>query len=236
MSLSAMAELTPYQASYHATFDRFSGRAAMALQKNVDTGEYTYSSVTKPRGLAKLIGKIREWSTFELENGKVIPKTFVHKSRDKENIQYDWSKRIAMSNSDGVTQALELNGIELDLLSLQMQMMVDLNSNELKSNYTVIKGNALKTYQVTMLDKEEISIGNKSYQTIKLKQQRKGSSRHSLLWLAPELEHVLVKMEQYKGKQLRGTLTMTAYKAVTGNTQDQSASDKTAAMKKKLVK
>lgn len=211
-SVSALAELTPYQASYYATFDRFSGRATMKLVQNPDTGLYTYSSVTKPKGIAALMGKIREWSVFSLNGTKVIPETYTHKSRDKQNISYDWSTKKAHSSADGEKAVLDLTGNELDLLSLQMQLMSDLQIGELKKSYSIITDNKIKTYVISPLEEETLDIAGKTYRTQKLKQQRKGSSRHNFIWMATDLDYALVKMQQYKGEKLRGTLTMTNYK------------------------
>ena len=213
IALSNAIPLTTYKATYHATFDRFSGKATMGLKKNPDTDEYIYSSVTKPRGVAALMGKIREWSVFTLDNSKVVPKIYTHKSRDKQNIIYDWSAKKAKSTADGKNIDLNLKGNELDLMSLQMQLKLDLKKGDLKESYTIINDNKIKTYMITPLEKENVTVDGKTYLSQKIKQQRTGSSRHNYLWLAEDIDFTLVKMQQYKGEKLRGTLTMTGYKA-----------------------
>ena len=66
---------------------------------------------------------------------------------------------------------------------------------------------------ITPLKKENVTVDGKTYLSQKIKQQRTGSSRHNYLWLAEDIDFTLVKMQQYKGEKLRGTLTMTGYKA-----------------------
>jgi len=211
---AVQAELVPYTATYYATFDRFSGRNTSSLSMNKETGEYTYSSYTKPRGLAALAGKIRESARFTLVGGTINPIAYAYKARDKAFINYDWQNKVASTNDDGKLKDVRLKGHELDILNLQMQLMEDLNNESLKEEYTVIKGNDLKTYSVTRLEDESIQIGKKNYAAVKLKQKRQGSSRHTFMWLAKDLQHTVIKMEQYKGEKLRGTLTLTGYKLI----------------------
>ncbi|NNC96733.1 MAG: DUF3108 domain-containing protein [Gammaproteobacteria bacterium] len=205
--------LMPYHATYQARFGSISGRANIELKLDPETRTYTYYSVTKPKGIAKLMGKIREWTIFQTSDVQVIPQEYVHKSRDQQHIRYNWKTKLAESNADGNVKNLELSGNEYDLLSLQMQLMLDAKHAQLKSSYSVIKDNEVKAYQVTGLGEEKIELMQQTLNAIKLKQQRAGSSRHMLMWLAPELDYAVVKMQQYKGETLRATLDMTAYKA-----------------------
>ena len=87
-SLSTIAELQPYSATYYATFDKFSGRNTSSLSKDLETGEYTYHSYTKPRGIAALAGKIRETLYFSINNHKVVPRLYNHKSRKRASVKY----------------------------------------------------------------------------------------------------------------------------------------------------
>jgi len=214
MAPYAMAELSPYSASYHTTYDRFSAKTKVSLKKDAESGLFTYSSRTKPRGFAALLGKIKESVKFNLDNGQITPQSYRHSSRDDISIDYDWATKTVKSNDDGKKKDLILAGGELDLLSMQMQVMEDLNNGQLKNSYTIIKDNAFREYAVEKVAEEDITIAKKTYKTIKLKQQRKGSSRTSYLWLAPDLQHTVVRMEQYKGKKLRGTLSLTGYKLI----------------------
>ncbi len=219
---SAVADLTPYKANYYATFDRFSGKNTSVLKKNPETGEYTYVSQTKPSGIAALAGKIKESTRFILNESKVKPIAFAHSSRrDSASIKYDWDNSIAHSKSDEKNREIPLTGSELDLLSLQMQLMQDLSNDSLQAEYTVLKDNALKTYAVTKLAEETITVRKQNYETVKLKQKRAGSSRHTIMWLAKDLQYTVVKMEQYKGDKKRGTLSLTGYKLIEAKEADE---------------
>ena len=212
VNFSSYAEFTQFDASYTARFDKFKAKSRMSLRQNPETGEYTYTTYTKPKGLAKLFGKIRESLIFDLEQNTITPKTYRHNSRDNASIDYDWSVKKASSKTEDGSETLDLNGKELDLLSLQMQLTRDLKNNSLKSTYSVIKDNAVKTYAVTALGEGTFKLGKESYKTIKIQQQRNGSSRRSVLQFAPELDFILVSMQQFKGDKQRASFNMYAYK------------------------
>ena len=211
--MSVLGNLTPFTANYAVTFDRFSARASMNLKFDPESGEYVYGSNTKPKGVAALFGKIREWSVFKIDKNQITPLSFVHKSREQQNIDFDWVKNQAKSTTDGQSEVLDLDGDELDMMSLQMQLVLDLKNASLKNRYKVITDNVIKTYVIELEENEDLTLDGKILKTIKLKQQREGSSRHTYIWLAEELEYVLVQMHQYKGSELRGSLTLTGYKA-----------------------
>jgi len=209
------AELIPYEANYAANFGKFSGYASMNLKKDQTTNTYNYSTYTKGRGLlGKVYGSIRESVAFTIEQNKVRPIEFnrAHRS-DRERINYDWSTRKAQSLHEGEKKSLDLYNDELDVLSLQLQLMHDLNNDSIASEYKVIADNKIKTYEIKVIDKETITVFGKAYETIKIKQQRKGSSRQNFLWLAPDMQHVIVKMQQFKGKELRASIALSSYKA-----------------------
>ena len=214
VNIASYAEFTQFDASYTARFDKFKAKSQMSLRQNPDTGEYTYTTYTKPKGLAKLFGKITESVNFDLADQSISPKTYRHKSRDNASIDYDWTNKKANSKTEDGAETLDLSGNELDLLSLQMQLSRDLKNNSVKSTYSVIKDNIIKDYIVTELGEDIFKVGKETYKTIKLQQQRKGSSRRSVLHFAPELDYILVNMQQFKGEKQRVSFAMHAYKAI----------------------
>ncbi len=213
VNFSSYAEFTQFDASYTARFDKFKAKSKMSLRQNTETGLYTYTTYTKPKGIAKIFGSIKESLTFNLNQNSVIPKKYSHNSRsDNINIDYDWlAKKVSSKTEDG-SEELELKGTELDLLSLQMQLTRDLKNKSLKPTYSVIKDNAVKIYTVTELGEDTFKLGDDTYKTIKIQQQRKGSSRRSVLQFAPDLNFILVKMQQFKGDKQRASFNLYAYK------------------------
>ncbi len=212
ITFSSFAEFTQFDASYAVRFDKFKAKSAMSLRQDPETGEYTYTTYTKPRGLAKLFGNISESLSFDLNRNIIIPKSYRHDSRDNESIDYDWKTKEASSTTEDGSEVLPLAGMELDLLSLQMQLSRDLKNNSLKSNYRVIKDNSFTDYGVIKLGEDTFVLGEDTYKTIKVQQQREGSSRRAVLQFAPELDYILVKMQHFKGDEQRGSFDLYAYK------------------------
>lgn len=212
VTFSSFAEFTQFDASYSVRFDKFKAKSAMSLRQDPETGEYTYTTYTKPRGLAKLFGNISEALVFDLNKTVITPKSYRHDSRDDVSIDYDWSENEASSITEDDSEVLTLDGSELDLLSLQMQLSRDLKNNLLKPNYKVIKDNSITAYKVVKLGEDTFKLADETYKTIKVQQKREGSSRRTVLHFAPELDYILVKMLQFKGDEQRGSFNLYAYK------------------------
>jgi hypothetical protein len=57
---------------------------------------------------------------------------------------------------------------------------------------------SLNTYEFAAQDDAQIETAIGTFTAQRLRQQRQGSSRHTILWLVPELRYLPVLIEQYR--------------------------------------
>lgn len=199
----AQTPIALYRASYEV---RHEGRRAANAEFSVvaaGNGEYVYRSVTEVRGLLKLIAPnpATEQSRMRLSRNDLLTLQFDYedgsrKGEDSFSIAYDIAAReIRISRADG-TQVLPYEPDLLDRGSLQVAVMRDLASCRLPGSYRWVNDDGITVYRYERLEDREADTGAGSFATMRFRQQREGSSRQSILWLAPSQSFVPVIVEQ----------------------------------------
>jgi hypothetical protein len=197
------AGIAEYRASYEVTHD---GRRAATAEFSVvaaGAGEYLYRSVTEVRGLLKLIAPnpATEQSRLRLAGADLRSLQFDYvdgsrKGEDNFSINYDMAAgRIRITRAEG-TETLPFEPDLLDRGSLQVAVMRDLASCRLPRSYRWVNDDGITTYRYERLDDRVAETGAGNMPTLRFRQQREGSSRQSILWLAPSQSFVPVIVEQ----------------------------------------
>ncbi|MEM6640113.1 MAG: DUF3108 domain-containing protein [Pseudomonadota bacterium] len=174
-----------------------------SLRQQSQSGMYELRSVTEPRGLAALIryGDVVEESHFRILDEAPLPVDYrfldgTRKGKRNSSIYFDWTEGSAQSTYKGRDASIALDGGEIDRLMLQWQTLHDLANGQRPDRYTVIDRNGRKIYELTHEGDELLSTAAGTFQTMRLKRQRDGSSRATLIWAAVDRGYLPVKMIQ----------------------------------------
>ncbi|MFK8016268.1 MAG: DUF3108 domain-containing protein [Gammaproteobacteria bacterium] len=226
--ISAALSLAPSAANaqtvepFVVTYDvNYSGtkvaETTLSLSINNDTGLHELSSVTEPRGLAALIryGDVVEVSHFNEKGARYAPVDYrfndgTRKGKRNSSIFFDWAENSAQSTYKSVEASHTLIGNETDRLLLQLQIMSDMSRDALADAYRVIDRNEIKQYDFEILGDDVLSTQAGQFDTVKLRRQRPGSSRATLIWAAREHHFVPVKMIQTVNEKPNVVLSITA--------------------------
>ncbi len=208
---------TPFIAVYdvHHSGARVAESTVMLTRINRDA--YSLSSTTHPRGFASLLRKtpVIEHSRFEFtrfnEMHGIDYEFDDGSSSGKRNrsIRFDWESGVATSVYHDETHEVILNQDVGDRLAMQALLMRDLGEDVLRDSYRVLDRDAIKTYNFDHLGEELLDTPAGRFHTIKLRQQREGSTRSYHIWLAREHDFAIVKMTQFKNEKPRTVLTAT---------------------------
>ena len=202
-SSALQAGLPPeYSAVY--TLNKFGMHAAEAtssLQKKQD-GSWLYRSETETRGLISVFRKDRiiEQTVLQEQSGIIRPVNYqyIHKGSKKNrdrSISFDWDKLTASSMVSGQRSTLAIKPETVDNFSLQLKLMHDLKTDRLPLIYHVIRKGKVSDYEFEILGNEQIETDAGNFKTIKLKRSRKDSKRATIMWAAPELHFLPVKIQ-----------------------------------------
>jgi hypothetical protein len=212
-------QLSTYQASYDVAYKgRRLGVTEFSVTYDDASDSYVFESRTTARGIARLLrpNTVIERSRFKLRDGTVEPIAFhfedgSRSGGDNVDIAFDWQSRTAsITSADGVANFPLRPGV-LDRASLQAALMHDLKRRRDPGPYVLVDGDSLKTYSYSPGERRAVETPAGSFDALALTQEREGSSRTTLLWVAPDLSYLPVKIEQYRDGEVQTSLTLTSY-------------------------
>ena len=213
----ASGDLLPgYNAVYEVhDRNRVVGEAEFSLTLlDAERGIHEFRSESRVRGLYRLFvpRPAEELSVFVLETGRIRPLAYslrdgTRRDRNSFNVEFDWELEYAVITAGETRLEPRLLPGMLDRGSLQVALML------LAEDFT--------TEQVTLLDRDGPEIhelrgdGEETLDTAvgriltrKLIQQRLGSSRRTLVWLAPELHGLPVRIERQNDGETRAAFQL----------------------------
>ncbi|GGD52035.1 hypothetical protein GCM10011357_04930 [Lacimicrobium alkaliphilum] len=179
------------------------GTATQNLSKN-DAGEYTLRFESSASFLF-LSDKRSETSVFNVnEDELLVPQHYRYKrtgtGKDKNTtIRFSASDNQIVVNQDEVIPWQDETDNQLFHLDIRRRIA----SGESRFTYSTIneKGNKdEETFAVT--GKERLTLPMGEIDTVKLHKVRENSKRETLIWLAPQLDYQMVRLQQLKdGKE-----------------------------------
>jgi len=203
------AAATPPPASFSASYTVHKGNILLGemrrtLSRPADA-RYLFRTETYGTGLAALFVKDRivESSEWEYHSGLMRPLHYSYrKSGGKRERQleqrFDWGHKVV--NSAGSTQAsstLPIVAGTLDKLAYQIALMGDLKQGKTELAYTLLDDDETKTYRFQVTGEETLSTPLGALKTLRVERiMEAGSKRHTTFWCAPDLNYLLVRLDQ----------------------------------------
>ncbi len=151
------------------------------------------------------VGNVEEVSHLRLdEEGRVVPLHYTYRRRGMGRnrtgeIAFDWKENSVHNVEDDEDWELEITENVQDRLSFQLQMQRDIIAGRDKLVYHIADGSRMREYGFEVVGEETIDTPLGKVKTVKVKRSREGSSRVTYAWLAPEFDHLLVRLQQDEG-------------------------------------
>ena len=207
---SLSAEPVQYRAEYGARYkSRNVGTSVFSLERT-DSGEYVFSSNMRAKGLLRFASPrpIIDRSEFSLDGDAIIPNRFAHedgsrKGEDNHTIEFDWGGASATVSGDGYSRDIALTGGVLDRGTLQVALMLTLANGDQPETFEVLDENAVDTYAYEFEGEHTIETEMGEIDVLRYRQQRAGSSRYTIIDLAPSLDYVPARIEQMRDGESR---------------------------------
>ncbi|MBE8168247.1 MAG: DUF3108 domain-containing protein [Shewanella sp.] len=213
---AVISPLTPQTAEYKVLYGSIElGKARFKLEKNNELYQYSFDS---DLSLLVLSDKRHVSSEFTVTDEHVNPIRYFH---DREGTGRDYQSQLVFLKQQGNVYGkykgdkseFKYQDDLFDGLSVQMQLRLDLANKTEDLKYQIIKSNKISKYQFSIIGREAVTIDQKTYQTIKLKVERKKKKRQTFIWLAPDLAYLPVKLSHSKKgkKQLEVQLLSSSF-------------------------
>jgi len=205
------AGITEYAAEYEVFYDgKRLASAEFALEQSGDSGSYVFSTATKARAMLRVLrpGEAAERSEFRLTDERIEPMRFAfddgtRKGEDNFSLQFDRSADSVVLTTATATQSFPLESGLLDRGSLQVALMHDLLRCVEPDVYSIVDDDGVQTYRYERLDARDVGTGIGILPTVRFSQTSEGSSRTTILWFAPELSYLPVRIEQMRNGEIR---------------------------------
>jgi hypothetical protein len=170
-----------------------------------------------------------EKSEFIVEKGLVRPLHYIYQEYSKGkmikgSIAFNWKKKIALMNKelnkekspteqhafstehpiqDKITHFFQLRE-DLRARKLQHAKQAIHADNKSAMHYTVLEPSHLKQYPFEILGEEKLKTEMGDFKTIVVLHTSENKERVTKLWLAEELDYIIVKLEQTRKGKLSG--------------------------------
>lgn len=203
----AAQSITAYEASYELVYKgRSAGESVFSVSHNAADGSYRFTSNSRLRGIiGRLVAPrpVVEESRFRFEQDRIRPVEFHYedgsrKGEDNYEVVFDWEAGVATLTTENGSRDIALEPDALDRGTSQVAVMLDAARGTTPETYRIIDDDGLEVYEVTKLGPAATTTGIGEIETIRFSQQRIGSSRSTVLWTAPELHHLPVRIEQIR--------------------------------------
>jgi hypothetical protein len=213
--------ITVYSADYEVRYKgRHVANATFAV-RSLAPGEYQFDSSTAARGLLRLASPnaALETSRFDIAAGKLRPQHFSYedgsrKGEDNFTIDFDASNDVIRVMGPQVSLTLPFEPDLLDRGSLQVALMHTLNQCIAPQQLRYVDDDGVATYRYSRLEDLAADTGIGDVPTVRFAQQSEGSSRRTIIWLAPEYGFVPVRIEQERNGEVETVFTLESVSGV----------------------
>lgn len=202
-SLPAYADantLPAFKATYTTAFDlgiSLKGEAVRELHQTED-GHWHFSSEA-----AAMMAGISEVTRFSYQPSEAIKplsyryhRKVLGKSR-KASVDFDWGNQSVTTVVKDKPWKMQIPVGTQDKLSYQLQMRLDLLAGKTEMSYAVADGGKLKEYRFRVTGEEQVETPYGRYSAVRVIRDRgKDADRETLIWLAPQLNYLIIRLEQ----------------------------------------
>jgi hypothetical protein len=192
--------LTPFEASFSASIEQgitLNGSAKRILSDQ-NNGVWLYRTSVK-----SFIANIEESVILKWQGGQVIPLRYRYKLsglliRDREEtIDFDWEQNLATGRYKDKAFEVALNPGVLDPLGYQLQLHQDIKAGKREMEYRYVRHGRLDTDKFAVINEGLIETPQGEMNALTVEKLRdENAKRETLMWFAPNFDHMLVQLLQ----------------------------------------
>lgn len=207
--------LTPHKAEYKVKISVVSGELKTDLRQTTDG--YIARHVIEPTGMSRVFtrGKMDVTSSFSVNKTGVYPVSYqaVDTIGDDPDVDldFDWQSKTARGTVGEQAVEFEFADIVHDSVSIQYQLMHDLQSGVSNEHYLLFDVDKMRQANVSLAGSRSIKLKLGTFDAVGVRHQKDGSSRVTTLWCVEELGFLPVIIEQHRKGKLNFRATLVSY-------------------------
>jgi hypothetical protein len=203
---AADSGIAPFSAHYEAAWKSISvGTSDLELVEDTAPGHYVYTWTITARGIFRVVyhDDLIQKSWFSIDDDHVRPARYraVDGSSSVE-LNFDWTGDRAVGTSETKPVDLKLQKGTQDVMSIQIEVMLDLMKGNLPKTFQIIDKDEVKEFLYTREGTANIRTALGQLDTVIVSSQRAGNNRLLRMWFAPSLGFVPVQAERSRDGKL----------------------------------
>jgi hypothetical protein len=194
------AGIAPFIAHYQADWKGISvGTSDIQLTQGAGPGQYLYTWTITARGIFRVAyhDDLVQKSWLTMSGDHVRPDKYHGKEGSSSvELNFDWQDMRATGLSETKPVDLKLKEGTQDVMSIQVEVMLDLKHGNLPKSFQIIDKDQLKEFIYTQEGSAKIRTAIGEIDTVIVTSQRTGNNRILRMWFAPSLGFVPVQAER----------------------------------------
>jgi hypothetical protein len=192
--------VAPFIAQYEAAWKGMTiGTSEIQLTRGAELGTYMYVWTISARGFFRIAysDDLVQKSWVTVVGDHVRPDKYFGKEGSKTvELNFDWQDKRATGVSETKPVDIKLPDGAQDVMSSQVEVMLDLKNGNLPKTFQIIDKDQLKEFNYTQEGTAKIRTAIGELDTVIVTSQRTGNNRILKMWFAPSLGFVPVQAER----------------------------------------
>jgi Protein of unknown function (DUF3108) len=198
--------IAPFSAHYSADWKSMNvGTSDLDLKQNAADGTYEYTWRITARGVFRIVysDDVIQKSWFSVNADHVRPEKYrAEQGGSTVSIDFDWSGGRARGESEKKPVDLKLTDGIQDVMSIQIEVMLDLKSGNLPKAFKIVDKDEIKDFLYTLEGPARLRTPLGELDTVVVASQRAGNNRVLKMWFAPSLGYIPVQAERSRDGKL----------------------------------
>ncbi|MGO9931482.1 MAG: DUF3108 domain-containing protein [Steroidobacteraceae bacterium] len=198
--------MAPFAAHFLASWQGISvGSSDIQLKPDAEPGRYVYTWTVTARGIFRLAYSedLVQTSWLSIASAHARPEKYLgQQGSSSVAVDFDWPNNRATGQSEGKPIDLKLKDGTQDVMSIQVEVMLDLKSGNLPNTFLIIDKDQVKEFNYSQEGSAKIKTAIGDLDTVVVTSQQAGSNRILRMWFAPSLGYVPVQAERTRNGKL----------------------------------
>ena len=203
---SGEPDIAAFSAHYTADWKTINvGTSDLELKPDTEPGNYIYTWTITARGVFRIVysNDVVQKSWFGVHGKHVRPRKYsATEGASAVNIDFDWEAGQAHGTSEKKPVDLKLSDGTQDVMSIQIQVMLDLETGNLPKTFRILDKDEIKDFVYTQEGPARLRTALGELDTVVVSSQRTGNNRVLRMWFAPSLGYVPVQAERTRDGKL----------------------------------
>ena len=208
--------LTPFSAHYQADWKTINvGTSDLELKEDSEHGQYIYTWTITAHGIFRLVYRddLIQKSWFGIDADHVRPMKYrAVDGSSSVDLDFDWDARRVRGTSETQPVDLKLKEGTQDVMSIQIEVMLDLKRGNLPKTFQIIDKDQVKEFIYTNEGPARIRTALGPLDTVVVSSQRAGNNRLLRMWFAPSLGFIPVQAERTRDGKLEFAMRIKSLK------------------------